>query len=278
MPVIQPGPDPLLELQWHLLDSGQAGAARAALNVTPVWNSCEDASCRGEGVRIAVVDDGLEIGHPDLWPNIVPGASYNYLTGSLNPSPRATGQDSHGTAVAGLAAARDFNSEGGRGVAPRAGLVGYNLLQNPTLANEADAMTRGRALMAISTNSWGAPDGLGRLQPSNLSWRSAIETGLSEGRGGRGIVYTWAAGNGHWIDTIDGQDFARDNANYDGRANYYGVLAIGAVDHRGIKARYSEEGANLWLVAPGGNGGCDNGLVTTDLSGAAGLNDGRRAG
>lgn len=280
MPVVQPGPDPLLELQWHLLDSGQSGGARADLNVAPVWNSCEDGSCRGEGVRIAVVDDGLEIRHPDLWPNIVPGASHNYSTGGSDPSPRATSQDSHGTAVAGLAAARDFNSEGGRGVAPRAGLVGYNLLQNPTTANEADAMTRGRALMAISTNSWGAPDRTGRLQQSNQPWRDAIDKGLREGRGGLGIVYTWAAGNGHQIavDPASGHEFALDNANYDGRANYYGVLAIGAVDHRGIKAHYSEEGANLWLVAPGGSGGCSNGLLTTDLTGAAGLNDGTTAG
>ncbi|HNG50247.1 MAG TPA: hypothetical protein PLP08_11685, partial [Plasticicumulans sp.] len=42
------------------------------------------------------------------------------------------------------------------GAAPDASLVGYNLLQNLTLANEADAMTRAAASNWVSSNSWGA--------------------------------------------------------------------------------------------------------------------------
>jgi proprotein convertase subtilisin/kexin type 2 len=276
--VIAPGEDPLYPRQWHLANAAQSGGLPGEdVNALPVWRSCADASCRGEGVRIAVVDDGLEIAHEDLSANIVNGASYDYLSGGTDPTPKADqAKAGHGTAVAGIAAGRDQNSLGGRGVAPRAELVGYNMLQNATLSNQADAMARDRAANSVSTNSWGAPDGSGRLQASDLNWRSAIETGLREGRGGKGIVYTWAAGNGdRRVTTQDGRALPVDNSNYDGQANFYGVTAVAALDHFGRKASYSEPGANLWVSAPGGES-CQSSdaIVTSDLTGARGLNSG----
>lgn len=284
-PPIQPGEDPLYALQWHLLNYGQSyGKPGIDVNVDPVWASCDDGKCRGEGVRIAIVDDGLEIRHPDLWPNWVPGGGLNFLTGGRDPTPGLikdqqldNPNDSHGTSVAGLAAARDNNSEGGRGVAPRAQVVGYNLLKQWSLSNEMTAMTHNHALVDVSNNSWGATDNTGQLQPAELTWRNAVEYGLEQGRNGRGTVYVWAAGNGgKLVEERNGTIETRlDNSNYDGRANFHGVMAIGAVEHNGQKADYSEEGANLWLVAPGGNGdNCATRLITTDLTGPAGLNNG----
>ncbi|MCP6675291.1 S8 family serine peptidase, partial [Klebsiella pneumoniae] len=58
---------------------------------------------RGIGTTIAVIDDGLEINHPDLAANIVPG-SKNLVNGSNDPTPESGG-NGHGTAVAGIAAA-----------------------------------------------------------------------------------------------------------------------------------------------------------------------------
>jgi len=274
-PKLRSGPDPLWPLQWHLLNNGQSGGQLGVdVNVQPVWESCTDASCRGEQVLVAVVDDGLEIRHPDLWPNIKAGASYNFLNESTDPTPRSPSR-SHGTAVAGLLAARDLNAEGGRGVAPRAQLAGYNLLESPSASNRAKAMFPKTAAIWVSTNSWGPVDKTGTMQPSDWAWREAIRTGLDEGRNGLGIIYTWAAGNGHEDRIKLGQSFQLDNSNYDGYANHYGVIAVGAIDHNGQRASYSEKGANLWLVAPGGAASCGPGtLVTTDLSGAAGLNDG----
>ena len=43
-----------------------------------------------------------------------------------------------------------------------------------------------------------------------------------------------------------------DNSNYDGRANYRGVMAVAAVNDQGVQSSYSESGANLWVAAPGG--------------------------
>ena len=261
-------PDHLYENQWHLKNTGQSGALiDEDLNVEPVWDSCASAdanTCRGEGVRVVVVDDGIQVAHPDLNANILVAASYNYFTGGVDPSPYYT-NSAHGTAVAGIVAARDFNSIGGRGVAPRTTLAGYNLLESAQSdTNEADAMTRNRVDVDVSSNSWGAPDYFGEPSPASLLWQTAIETGLSEGRNGRGTIYVWAGGNGQGI----------DNSNYDGMANYRGVMAVAAVDERGRQTSYSEPGANLLVSAPAG-GSCGRGelaITTTDLLGNRGQN------
>lgn len=251
--------DPLYPDQWHLKNDGVNGcAAGEDINVESVWSSFV-----GTGVRIAIVDDGLEIAHEDLAANVVSGASYNYL-GGTDPTGGA-----HGTAVAGVAAAVGFNNIGVRGVAPGAQLVGYNLLQNSTSTNEADAMTRDAASNSVNSNSWGPQDGTGFLSDSSSLWRGAIDTGLATGRSGRGLVYTWAAGNGG-----SSTFWGRDNSNYDGYANYYGVMAIAALNDSGTKASYSEHGANLWVSTPSGEYCDTNTTTTTDRTGSLGYNAG----
>jgi len=253
--VAAPVADPLYGDQWHLKNTGQSGAGSTGvagqdMNVEPVWTTH-----KGTGIRIAVVDDGLEIGHEDLASNVAAtGLSYNYVNGGSDPTGGA-----HGTSVAGIAAARDLNGLGGRGVAPRANLVGYNLLQNFTSANEADAMTRGSPNVHISSNSWGPPDNMGTLDASPAIWRTAIDNGTKNGRGGLGTVYIWAAGNGV-VNTPP--DPAVDNSNYDGYANYHGVMTVAAVNDQGVKSSYSESGANLLISAPGGEF-CDSHAITT---------------
>jgi len=255
------GDDPLYTDQWHL---DNTAFADEDINVVLTWNSCGTGNtCRGEGIRVAVVDDGLEIDHPDLLANIASGFSYNYLTGSSDPTPFDP-DNAHGTSVAGIIAARDYNNIGVRGVAPRANLVAYNLLTYFTNSTEADAMTRGNPDVQISSNSWGPEDNTGELFESNLSWRTAINSGLNNGRNGLGTIYVFAAGNG-------GQTV--DNSNYDGYANYRGVIAVTALNDRGVNSIYSEPGANILISAPGGefcNG--STAITTTDLTGTTGSN------
>jgi len=249
--------DPLYADQWHLDNTGiLGGIAGEDINVDTVW-----ATYKGTGIRIAVVDNGLEIGHEDLASNIAAtGLSYNYLNGGSDPTEDPldiTPGNGHGTAVAGIAASRDLNGLGGRGVAPLANMVGYNFLQNGTVSNEADAATRGSPNVHVNTNSWGPTDGNGTLDASSTAWRSAITTGLTNGRGGLGTIYTWAAGNGAPV----------DNSNYDGYANNRGVIAVAAVHHDGIKSSYSEQGANLWVSAPAGEFCNTRTITTTDRTG-----------
>lgn len=255
-------PDPLYGDQWHLRNSGQSVGLLVAedINVEPVW----DDGIKGNGLLLVVVDDGLELAHEDLAANIAPGKSWDYQQSDADPTPPST--NSHGTQVAGIAAARDLNGLGGRGVAPRVSLAGYNLLWRVKGASTSeiyDAMTRNVAEVAVSNNSWGFDsDGSGVTeQPEDNLWREAVAYGVANGRGGRGAVYVWAGGNGG--------EAGVDNSNYDSLANNRNVLAVCAVDGNGVKTPYSEEGANLWLCAPGGY---VNGLTTTDLMGARGDN------
>ncbi len=269
IPIPPPAPapvalDPLYSDQWHLRNSGQAVGLLVAedINVEPVW----DDGIKGSGLLLVVVDDGLELGHEDLAANIAPGKSWDYQQGDVDPTPSPLSKDSHGTQVAGIAAARDLNGLGGRGVAPRVSLAGYNLLWGNagiSTTDLHDAMTRNVAEVAVSNNSWGFDldgTGLTELPESNL-WREGVADGVAIGRGGKGTVYVWAGGNGG--------EFGVDNSNYDSLANNRNVMAVCAVDGDGVKTPYSEEGANLWLCAPGGYA---NGLTTTDLMGTRGDN------
>ncbi len=262
-----PGPDPLLSEQWHLENRGQGGGTPGEdARVTNAWSD----GTSGSDVVIAVVDDGLEIAHEDLAANVVPGMSFDYVDGDTDPTGGA-----HGTACAGVAASVRDNGVGGAGAAPEARLAGYNVLANLNSANTVDAMTRNATDVAVSSNSWGAPDGLGVPQPSEASWKQAVESGLQNGRNGRGTVYVWAAGNG----ALGGPEYGvvTDNSNLDGQANFHGVMAIGAVGDDGVRAEYSEPGANLWVCAPSMGRG-DHGITTTDRSGGQGYNPPQQGG
>lgn len=262
--------DPLLPWQWHLYNTGQnlnglRPLAGADLNIWPLWNRCPATGCAGEGILVAVVDDGLEIRHPDLQANISPLAHRNFMRpasrANQDPSPTDP-DDAHGTAVAGLIAARD-NQIGGVGVAPRAQLLGINLLAiDFTTAHAAEAMLHRMQAVAVSNNSWGAPDGTGFISPSNGPWRQAIEQGITQGYEGRGIAYIWAGGNGH--DQMG--EYFYDYSNLDGQASFHGVLAVGALNAEDRRSSYSEQGSNLLISGFGGEFCNGLAITTTDLT------------
>ena len=81
----------------------------------------------GEGINVAVVDDGMYHTHEDLRDNVDSSRNHDY-TGSGNIYRPL---EHHGTHVAGIIAARD-NGIGVRGVAPRATVYGYNYLASET--------------------------------------------------------------------------------------------------------------------------------------------------
>ena len=236
--------DPLYGCQWHLNNSGQLGGTENEdINVEDAWTTT-----MGAGINVAVVDDGMDYQHEDLSGNVLTSRNHDYTGGSDIFDPRAT----HGTAVGGVLAARD-GTTGIRGVAPRASIYGYNVLLALTDLNKADAMSRNRDTTAISNNSWGFREGPGLDSPS-LAWELAVEQGVKEGYGGKGVFYVWAAGNG----ADDG-----DNSNLDGRANHYAITATCAVNDQGERTWYSEEGANLWVCAPSNDSRRDRPGITT---------------
>lgn len=259
--------DSLFEDQWHLKnelsDFGPGDPSGNDINVTPVWlvGNC------GDDAEIAIVDDGMDMDHADLVDNISAGNSYDYLDGDNDPS-----SDSalHGTAVAGVAAAHP-NSVGGRGAAPGANLRSYNLLQNFTSANLVDAMTRDKDDVWISNNSWGPTDGTGYYLGTSYLWADAVEDGLKNGRDGKGTIYTFVGGNGAHV-VVSGLWYGVDNSNYNGYANFYGVIAVCAVDAMGNRSYYSENGSNLWVCAPSNSWVNFPAITTTDIEGTSGYN------
>jgi kexin len=247
--------DTLYPNQWHLNNTGQGGGtAGEDARLEDAWNS----GYSGTGVRIAIVDDGLEIDHEDLADNVVSGGSYDYV--DLDADPTA---GDHGTACAGVAAAVGLNDLGVRGAGYTAELVGFRLLGAETDEYEADALTRDNQSVAIYSNSWGPVDnGAALVGPGPLTM-AALESGVNSGRGGLGNLYVWAGGNGL---------NSEDNSNYDGYANSRYTIAVGASTNLGEQSWYSEPGANLLVNAPSSS--VTLGITTTDRTGGAGYDSG----
>lgn len=243
--------------QWHLRNTGQNGGTIGMdVNVVPAWDSH-----KGAGVRIGIVDDGLEVAHPDLAGNVdlLNDRDFNGLDD--DPTPDADGF--HGTACAGVAAALGNNGIGVSGVAPEATLVGLKLIAAPTTdADEADAFGFKNDLIAIKSNSWGPYDGAyGAGGPGPLSL-AAMQEAVTSGRGGRGTIFLWAAGNGNG---------SGDDSNYDGWAASPHAIAVSAINEKGRASWYSEPGANILVCAPSSGG--RQGITTTDRTGGNGYNE-----
>lgn len=243
--------DPLYSCQWHLSSPDWQD-----INVEPAW---EDG-IMGEGINVAVVDDGMYYVHEDLKDNINAELNHDY-----SDNEDIYGRfDHHGTHVTGMIAARD-NDSGVRGVAPRATAYGYNLLSDEvddgvTGENILDAMIRNETVTAVSNNSWGWSKGP-RVSQSSSLWKRAIIYGTTVGYDGKGTFYVFAGGNEHLLG---------DDSNLDDYTNDYGVTAACAVNRQGTRSGYSEMGANLWVCAPSNDrprslGGV-RGILTTENS------------
>jgi len=242
--------DTLFNNQWHLQNTGQGGGtAGEDVNIINVWDTYRGTTDE----VIAIVDDGLEIAHEDLSPNVLAGYSWDYVGGDSDP----TGGH-HGTCVGGVAAARGFNTQGVCGAAPWAALVGHRLLGAGTDTNEADALTRNNQILDIYSNSWGPTDDGARLEGPGPLTEAALLEGITNGREGLGSIYVWAGGNG----------YDADNSNYDGYANSRYTIAVAASTNYGDRSPYSEAGANILVNTPSSGGSL--GIITTDRTGSSG--------
>ncbi|KAF7274026.1 hypothetical protein GWI33_013288, partial [Rhynchophorus ferrugineus] len=108
--------DELWNQQWYLKDTRtRLDIPKLDLNVLPVYK----AGISGKGVRITILDDGLEYTHDDLNSNYDPEISYNCNEENDNPLPRyeITKSNSHGTRCAGEVAMIANNKKCGVGIA-----------------------------------------------------------------------------------------------------------------------------------------------------------------
>ena len=255
--------DTLINQQWHLKFNNQSGAvAGTDLNIETIWSyPTAGAGFRGRGIRIGIVDDGVQTSHPDFVGNIDTTNDYDWNDATpSDPSPGAG--DDHGTACAGDAAARGNNALGVSGSAPEGTLVGMRLIAAGTSdQQEADAMNYLPQLIQIKSNSWGPSDTGTILEAPGILTLAALKNAVETGRAGKGTIILWAGGNG-----LD----VNDNSNYDGYANSIYTIAVGAFDSQSRQAWYSESGANLVIVSPSSGTSPALGKTTTDRTGADG--------
>ena len=248
--------DPELSSQWHLDNYGQTGGVSGEdANLTGAWNFYN-----GSGVVISIVDDGLDISHPDISPNYDQSASYDWCNDDSDPTPLSF--DGHGTAAAGVAAATGNNSLYVSGAAFGASVAGSNLISCSTSDYlESQALSYENDYVDIYSNSWGPTDDGRRLAAPGPLMTAAFENDVYQGRDGLGNIITWAAGNGLTSD---------DDSNYDGYANSRFTIAVTAITHFGQQSYYAEPGANI-LVAAHSNGDGES-ITTTDIVGSGGYN------
>ena len=281
---------PLFGQQWALYNTGQAAFAAAGGVAGEDLNMAQALldGPTGAGVRVAVVDTGLEVCHPDLAANAEPGLSYNFghaswLGAQADDPFLPTVLGDHGTNVAGLIAAAANNGVGGRGVAPQASLRGFNFLsyQSPTSYFDALGMSSDSPQaddVHVFNMSFGSSGGANSLTADE---RELFRAGVTDLRDGLGALYVKAAGN-QFDDCTQVDDdglpiaprldlstelgcFA---ANRDGENNLPYVITVGGFSADGRRSSYSSAGAALWVVAPAGEFGVDRpAMVTTDQMG-----------
>ncbi len=187
------------------------------------------ATSSGAGIRIAVLDSGIQGSHEDL-PALAGGVTI------VDSSLYTVDGKGHGTHVAGIIAAQ-MNQLGVVGVAPAASLYSVKVLSNTgggsvsgiiagiqwAVAHDADIIS-----MSLGTESY------------SESLKSACDAAWTAG-----CLLVAAAGNSG--------NAAGTGANMEYPARFSSVIAVGATDSSDQRASFSSTGAELELMAPGDN-------------------------
>ena len=253
--------DPRFGNQWHLDNTGQGGGLVDADSDLPeAWDVMPGGSSE---LVIGIIDDGVSTNHADLnnWmnPGEVPADSidndgngwvddvygWNFVSNDRN-SHHTTPSDMHGTAVAGVAAASGDNNLGVTGASYRSKVSSARIFEGFFTASDAGIAASlyymgGRTADGLGTwdsadivnNSWGGG-------ANSAAINAALTWGTTQGRGGRGVNYLFATGNG----------FGAVSQPALQSANIPGVIAIGATNNKGTRSDYSNFGPTVDVVAP----------------------------
>lgn len=178
----------------------------------------------GRGVKVAIVDTGIDPEHPDLKANLVPG--YNSLAHNTN----TRDDNGHGTHCAGVAAAIAGNREGITGIAPKAKLMPIKALGKD--GGGSDASVAEGIAWAVDNGAKVISLSLGSSTESKVM-RDAVDYAIR-----KGVVVVAAMGN----DGINERSYP---------AAFPGVIAVGASDAQDAIADFSQWGNWISVTAPG---------------------------
>ncbi|MFC9318366.1 S8 family serine peptidase [Streptomyces nigra] len=175
----------------------------------------------GKGVKIAVLDTGVDATHPDLKGQVVAAKNFS-------PAPDATDKVGHGTHVASIAAGTGAKSGGKyKGVAPGAGILNGKVLDDEgygddsaILAGMEWAAEQGAQIVNMSLGGTDTPE----VDP--------LEAAVDKLSAEKGVLFTIAAGNA-----------GPESVGSPGSAD--AALTVGAVDGKDVLAPWSSTGPRV---------------------------------
>ncbi|MFD0343558.1 type VII secretion-associated serine protease mycosin [Streptomyces sp. NPDC127117] len=189
---------------------------------------------KGKGVRVAVIDTGVDNVNPQLRTAVDASAGADYLDGGKSDG--TVDEVGHGTKVAGIIAARPRKGTGFVGLAPEATII--PIRQNDEKNNGKDTTMATAIDHAIAK-------GAGVINISQDTTRPLAQTsrlGRAVGRAlDKDIVVVASAGN----DGMDGRPKRTYPAAFDG------VLAVASSDRNNERAPFSQAGDFVGVAAPG---------------------------
>lgn len=232
-------------------------------------NTAYAQNLTGQGIKIAVIDDGFDITHPSLQGQIDLANSKNFVANNNNLNSVKSGlYDGHGTMVASIAAGKKIDNSTTHGVAYNAQIIGYKVTDDTdngkfdrNLNRNANALNLSLKAAAdqgadIINNSWGTQYS-GISNPSDV--QTEIEYATTTTNKVKGSIVVFAAGNASAEETPvpnptnEGlaPKYARNDAAVQSR-----FLVVVAVDKDNKITDYSYrcgDAANWCLAAPGNN-------------------------
>jgi subtilisin family serine protease len=238
--------DPYYDSQWSIKNDGYLGGiVDADMDVDDAWNYST-----GTGIKVAIIDEGVDLSHPDLSTNLLAG----FDATDSNSQGAYSNSDSHGTSCAGIVAAVANNNIGTVGIAYNSKIIPVKVAYKSNVGDwntNDDWLSNGinwawQNGADILSNSWGGGS------PST-SITNAINNAVTNGRGGKGCVVLFSSGN--------------ENKEVAFPATLSNVIAVGASnmfdERKSPQSAYHDEcwyndchggsnyGTNLDIIAPG---------------------------
>lgn len=235
-------------------DWSESQWALKAVQAPQAWNVAT-----GDGVKVAVIDTGIDSTHPDLIDNTVDGYEFQNIEGSWEPVaiPKAEAVDfyGHGTHVAGIIAATGGNNKGITGMAPNAKLMPINILT--MLEEEASQITVNNGLrdainLAVASEAQVINLSIGGasfekdnqtvvspLDEAYIASETGVCTAITNAKAA-GVITVVAAGN------------EGSNGNYLSSPAYCDdAVSVAATDSSNNKAYFSNFDETVDIAAPG---------------------------
>ncbi len=225
----------------------------AAIHAPDAWDSATGSST----VTVAIIDSGIDLNHPDLAAQLVPGRNFVdihgpartgwHYEGRLTPDNNAQDEVGHGTHVAGIVGAVGNNGTGVAGVVWQCKLLPVRVMARVIRDSDGFVGGSGTSANIAAGIRWAAQQpgvkvinlSLGSYQATSVE-RTAIAYAQA-----KGALVVAAMGNDNVV-----------TPHYP--AAYPGVVAVGSLNQSDQKSDFSNFGSYMTISAPGGQRGAES--------------------